>query len=858
VPDPIGIPSYLSVPPSTAIAPPTETKRQLLPFEELSWQDFERLCYRLACLEADVEACRVYGLPGNKQAGLDIYARVTGGGKYRVYQCKREKDFGPQKITDAVDKFLEGDWCARSSLFVLCMMESIRTDQRIEAFEKAVEKAKGSDVLVEAWDGESLSLRLKEKPALVDDFFGRAWVREFCGAEVAASLGDRLSADEVREFRSQCRRFYENLFSQIDPGIPIEAIDGAAALLRDRYVPPVLREHNARIAIGSSSEPAKDDSGQQVSEPTSPTPTDVVKDVQSRAFREPVDLELDTFLASGDQFLVLGGPGSGKSTLLRFLALDLLSDTPSLPLTARRWASYLPVYLPFAFWAHRIAQDGQCSLVDAVHAWLRGWSEEERLGSLFRQAIQDDRLLLLVDGLDESLDDDARNIAFGRLRVFIVQRATPAVVSARPHALERLQLGGLAWARAEIRPLTPAQQRRLIELWFLLRHRQPEGKEDLGHELERAGAEAARFVGELERSPHLQQLSAVPLLLSVLIHQRLSGRVLPSDRFEAYAALSDHLIERHPALRRSGAGVLGAADGMRPNDLKIILEALAYCIQCDHPAGLISIKDADAFVSRFLQDPSGAFGLSPPDARAATDEVLRIGEQALGLLVRRTPEHIGFLHRSLQDFLSARYLAGTDSANQTSIFEKHVGDRQWSEVLLGTVRLASSSAERQRLVALVLAKVTAGTVASRLMGLELIAEIAFGNFQLAASSARECAAAVFEAIENPDGWMRHRERLLEHALYGLNAMSMRAAVSARLHGWFPDRTAYKSTLLSVMAEWKPDQKLVDSLARAVHDEDSTNQRSAARALAKLASSHPPAWQALSRYLLHGPHLQVVA
>ncbi|WP_019008486.1 restriction endonuclease [Deinococcus aquatilis] len=68
------------------------------PYHDLSWQDFERLCLRLAQRDAAVEGCRLYGEQGDAQAGIDLYARELYGEKYVVYQCKRVREFGPANI----------------------------------------------------------------------------------------------------------------------------------------------------------------------------------------------------------------------------------------------------------------------------------------------------------------------------------------------------------------------------------------------------------------------------------------------------------------------------------------------------------------------------------------------------------------------------------------------------------------------------------------------------------------------------------------------------------------------------------------------------------------------------------------
>jgi hypothetical protein len=42
------VPAYLNTPPLTVVNPPVVTRAQELPFGELAWEDFERLCLRLA------------------------------------------------------------------------------------------------------------------------------------------------------------------------------------------------------------------------------------------------------------------------------------------------------------------------------------------------------------------------------------------------------------------------------------------------------------------------------------------------------------------------------------------------------------------------------------------------------------------------------------------------------------------------------------------------------------------------------------------------------------------------------------------------------------------------------------------
>ena len=96
-----------------AIAPPAVTREQTLPFGSLTWENFERLCFRLAHRSGDVEDVRIYGERGQSQEGIDLYVRGATG-NYDTWQCKRYQEFTPADLEKAVTKFLEGDWAKRT------------------------------------------------------------------------------------------------------------------------------------------------------------------------------------------------------------------------------------------------------------------------------------------------------------------------------------------------------------------------------------------------------------------------------------------------------------------------------------------------------------------------------------------------------------------------------------------------------------------------------------------------------------------------------------------------------------------------------------------------------------------------
>jgi len=163
-----------STPSHDGITPPVTTRPQVLPFGQLSWENFERLCTRLVASDGDVQDCHRYGVRGDYQAGIDILAhrRTADGGIERwCYQCKRWKKVTAGDLRQIVDRFeFEADQ------YVVQISLEADTDLR-----NVVADLENVDL----WDAEDISGKLKDKPDLVEDFFGPAWRAAFCIAAEA-------------------------------------------------------------------------------------------------------------------------------------------------------------------------------------------------------------------------------------------------------------------------------------------------------------------------------------------------------------------------------------------------------------------------------------------------------------------------------------------------------------------------------------------------------------------------------------------------------------------------------------------------------------------------------------------------
>ena len=370
-----GVPSYLESPPTESTAPPVVTLNPVLPCELLTWPNFERLCLRIVRLDSEVEHSQLYGVGGQSQEGIDLYARGFDG-SYAVHQCKRIQDIGPADIRKAVDNFLKGTWADRAKRFVLCTSQSVTPKGLAEERENQTQLLKAKGVEFTVWDREEISGQLRDQPRLVFDFFGKAWVEAFLGQHALEGLGGRLETSQVSQFRSKLRMFYSAFFTEHDPGIPIPPRPGLDSIsIMDRFVSQdvYVDEASTSGAFADSGQRLEQAVGQEYGRISRITrsPRDgqggqeaKVKNLSPKPYRTRESLS--AWLRRSKNSLITGGPGSGKSTLLRYLALEILTENLVNQRVGAGWSESLPVWLPFAFWTKRIVESGPTSVTECA------------------------------------------------------------------------------------------------------------------------------------------------------------------------------------------------------------------------------------------------------------------------------------------------------------------------------------------------------------------------------------------------------------------------------------------------------------------------------------------------------------
>lgn len=151
---------------------------------------------------------------------------------------------------------------------------------------------------------------------------------------------------------------------------------------------------------------------------------------------------------------VLGKPGVGKTTFLKHLAIQCNRGEFA--------AQQVPVFITLRDFAEESRENGRVSLLNYIcQAWLIvGITDPSVLKTLLKEG----RLLLLLDGMDEVLNQDSAKV-LKEIRKFSEKyHKNQFVISCRT-AAQKLQLPG--FTDVEIAPFTQAQIETFAQKWFV-------------------------------------------------------------------------------------------------------------------------------------------------------------------------------------------------------------------------------------------------------------------------------------------------------------------------------------------------------------------------------------------------------
>lgn len=226
-------PNKLFEPPDACDYYVYDPRLKSLPFEQVSWQSFEKLSARLLEALFGSRFLQVfgYGRSGQAQYGIDIIALKPGSVKQTVMQCKNVREVKRGQLHTWVKQFLANKKASDSDHYILCIPFAVNEDAKlVEEWAEQALLLDRHEINAELWGLDKLNELLREQASLVEIFFGEKIASGFCSR---ARIPDKYPARYRREFEAQYDNsvVLENEIVRLDAFVPDERAARLAATL---------------------------------------------------------------------------------------------------------------------------------------------------------------------------------------------------------------------------------------------------------------------------------------------------------------------------------------------------------------------------------------------------------------------------------------------------------------------------------------------------------------------------------------------------------------------------------------------------------------------------------------------------
>ena len=459
-------------------------------------------------------------------------------------------------------------------------------------------------------------------------------------------------------------------------------------------------------------------------------------------------------------------------------------------------------------------------LEDYVRGWLHQHSFDDTY-PLFKRALKHSNVLLLVDGLDEGTSQSHRQEALDRILAFALSTGAAVICTSRPRGIGQMSLPE-AWNTGAIAAMNDDQVKALASRWFSVAELSARPGSTNSVTEKRAEDRASLFLSAVKEHVRTDELSRNPLLCQAMIEiYRLSHR-LPEARVNIYDKIIELLLSQHPAARAHAAYAETPAKllGIQEQDLREILIRLAVDLQHNVAGELRNIVHCRRVCAEYLRDDTYGLGLKRSEAeRLARDTIEHLMSQ-YGLLVERSPGEIGFVHLSIQEYLTAESISRQKGSVQLEWLDDVWMAPEWRECVTswfgihgarGNKGLTGQAAER-------LAELGFAGEWQQLQSLELRTELACTDLGIPIRQSRKIVEEATRSVETSP-FSEHRKALARSITLGGVGSGVSEECAAALRGWIPGRPSFsRARLLGCFKSWKPADDLREILLRGLYDE----------------------------------------
>lgn len=374
------------------------------------------------------------------------------------------------------------------------------------------------------------------------------------------------------------------------------------------------------------------------------------------ASSQPV-MPADHALAGQERVLLRGVAGSGKTTLVQWLAVSTargqLPDELNDALRGR---------VPFVLPVRRFAREGFPAPDDFLSAVRHPLAAEAPEGWAVR-VLAEERALLLVDGIDEAPEGQRTALRDRLRRLLRIYSGNVCLVTARPPAVGAEWLADEGFNELTLAPMNRDQVALFITAWHTA------ARTDEGRDHAHLDEYRDRLLQSIPLYRELRGLATNPLMCGLIcaLNRDRSGS-LPKGRRELYEAAMEMLLQRRDPERR----VFYADEvHLQRAPRERLLRKLAYRMLMEERAVLDKAAALEEIGALLPAIPALA---GQGDPQEIFDHLL----QRTGLLREQADGAVEFVHRTVQDYLSAKEAVERSSF---ALLLEHAHEPDWEEVI---------------------------------------------------------------------------------------------------------------------------------------------------------------------------------
>ncbi|AFY76955.1 MAG: NACHT domain-containing NTPase [Hydrococcus sp. C42_A2020_068] len=368
-------------------------------------------------------------------------------------------------------------------------------------------------------------------------------------------------------------------------------------------------------------------------------------------------------VAQHNKLMILGKPGSGKTTFLQYIALQCNQgkykrDLIPFFIQLRILTAEVPDEEDFSFLNYIVRQCQACGL-----------SKHQALILL-----QEGKILLLLDGLDEIPESDS-NAILKQIDIFSQEYYKNHIIITCRTAAVNYHFRGFTYV--EIADFKQDQIETFAKKWFIATANS-----------EREGIlKAEQFLEQLERPENqpIRELGITPILLNLICSVFKERASFPTKRSKLYQAGLDILLQRWDRARGIHRDRVYQHLSL-PDKIKLLCQIAATTFEQENY--FFESSEILPIIEDYLRHLPNST-TDPETLWLDSEAVLKAIELQHGLLVERARDIYSFSHLTFQEYLTARKIVASPAPQkleqELQKLASHTTENRWREVTFLTV-----------------------------------------------------------------------------------------------------------------------------------------------------------------------------